>query len=95
MIKVIVKIEKYIDGKERPILFLPNTHANIGTIACYSPHEGHTEACIGYYHKCKHASDKEAKKWCDWYYNLGDDKTPVKRAYKQSPKDRTEAYSWL
>ena len=90
MIKVIIKIES---GSDLPIIFLPNTSSTSGTIAyCHLGGGGHNEASYDYYHKCKHASKAIAEKWREWYYNLGEDKTPVKLAYKQSAKDRTEAW---
>ena len=85
-IKVIVKTES--DGDV--ILFLPNTTANQGTIAYYSPTGGHGEACYEYYLACKPIRDNaEANKWVSFYANYGEYAETI-RAYKQSFKDCRE-----
>lgn len=91
-IKVILKTESF-NGKQRPILFLPNTSANQGLIAYFSPAEGHGEACYEYYLSCKPLKDAElAKSLIDMYSGYGE-VYPVKRAYRQSFKDCKAAYN--
>ena len=92
MIKVIIKQERHTKGSIEPILFLPNCPANPGMIAYCSPYEGHGEASIGYYHECEHVAPELREKWRTWYENLGTDNTPVSIAYRQSSKDRAEAW---
>lgn len=93
-IKVIVKTELF-NGQRRPILFLPNTAANSGTIAYYSPLEGHGEASLSYYEKCKHEKNVKAANDLILQYDAIDKENSPDciRAYKMSTNDRAVAWN--
>ena len=85
MLRTILKTETF-NGEERPILFLPDEPANLGLIAYCSPVEGHGEASLEYYYKCKPLKDeKEATRLLQWYENIGpkEEREPVKRAFRR------------
>ena len=90
-IKVILKTESF-NGKQQPILFLPDTSCNRGFIAYFSPDEGHGEACYEYYGSCRPLKDSAlADKLLAMYSGYGE-VYPVKRAYRQSLNDIKQAY---
>lgn len=93
-IKVIVKTEKF-NGRERPILFLPNTSSTSGLISYYSPEEGHGEASLDYYRKCKHERNAETANKLIAEYDLIDkaNSPDCIRAFKFTSHDRRVAWA--
>src|SRR5574343_314992 len=71
-ITIIVRLEKGPTGAWREILFLPDTPANYGMIACCSPQEGHGEASLEYYRTTKKPRAGHVPEfWSNWYANYG------------------------
>lgn len=90
--KVIIKTEKF-NGKDRIILFFPDCTANPGLIAFCSPEEGHGEASLDYYRKCKPCRDADqCAHWIKFYNNLPGDCTPLVQCYRQTYVDRQKAW---
>lgn len=87
----IVKAIAKKEGRGDLALFFPEDKVRRGRIAYWSPDSGHGEACILYYHGLRNPTSEEAERIVSHYergYGV-----KVKRAYRQSYKQRQEAWS--